>query len=123
MVSLVVTGLIVILFGLPESSLGPVFLGSIVVTIACIYYASNRESKNSMKSFSKKQNEIDINRKKRLLVDKATDFCDSRHNIAKVAALEFHRQERLNKKRNSLIEPIEYDIKQSFSKMSFFNNS
>lgn len=73
--------LIVIPFGMPESYLAPVSLGSMVgLIILFVYYASQEDKKIDRERMIAKE-KFDLHWKKRALFFMARDFDDSRKNI------------------------------------------
>lgn len=83
MFSICIAVFIFAIFGLQESSLGPLTLASMVGLIGLLVYASHRDDKQYQQKREDWRIEDEIQSRKRELIDKATDFEDSRKNIAK----------------------------------------
>jgi hypothetical protein len=83
MFSICISVFIFAIFGLQESSLGPLTLASMVGLIGLLVYASHRDDKQYHQKREQWRLEDEIQSRKRELIDKATDFDDSRKNIAK----------------------------------------
>jgi hypothetical protein len=83
MFSVCISVFIFAIFGLQESSLGPLMLGSMVGLISLLVYMSNRDDKKFEQEQVQSQLDYELHWQKRNLVNLATDFYDSRKNIAK----------------------------------------
>jgi len=83
MFSVCISFFIFAIFGLQETSLGPLMLCSMVGLISLLVYMSNRDDKKFDQEQVQSQLNYDLHWQKRNLVNLATDFEDSRKNIAK----------------------------------------
>lgn len=82
MFSVCISFFIFAIFGLQESSLGPLMLGSMVGLISLLVYMSKRDDKKFEQEQVQSQLDYELHWQKRNLVNLATDFNDSRKNIA-----------------------------------------
>jgi len=82
MFSVCISVFIFAIFGLQESSLGPLMLGSMVGLISLLVYMSKRDDKKFEQEQVQSQLDYELHWQKRNLVNLATDFDDSRKNIA-----------------------------------------
>lgn len=85
MFSICIAVFIFAIFGLQESALGPLTLASMVGLIGLIVYMTHRSDENYKRKWEQYDIEQQIKSNKRDLIYQATDFTDSRKNIAQRA--------------------------------------
>lgn len=83
MFSVCISVFIFAIFGLQETSLGPLMLGSMVGLISLLVYMCNRDDNKFEQEQVQSQLNYELHWQKRNLVNLASDFYDSRKNIAK----------------------------------------
>lgn len=88
MFSICIAVFIFAIFGLQESALGPLTLVSMVGLIGLLLYASHRDDKQYQQKREQWRLEDEIKSRKRELIYNATNFEDSRKNIAQRAEWE-----------------------------------
>jgi hypothetical protein len=102
MFSVCISFFIFAIFGLQESSLGPLMLGSMVGLISLLVYMFKRDDKKFEQEQVQSQLDYELHWQKRNLVNLANDFDDSRKNIAerfKQAQIKQDREARIKARR------------------------
>lgn len=97
MFSICIAVFIFAIFGLQESSLGPLTLSSMVGLIGLFFYMHHRSEEKYNKKWKQYDIEQEIKLNKRSLIYQSIDFEDSRKNIAK--KLELAKMKAKNKGR------------------------
>jgi predicted membrane chloride channel (bestrophin family) len=97
------------IFGLQESSLGPLTLASMVGLIGLVVYMTHRSDENYKKRWEQYDIEQQIKSNKRDLIYQATDFSDSRKSIAQRAKWDLKSKSRRHFDEDDCHDDYNYD--------------
>jgi hypothetical protein len=109
MFSVCISVFIFAIFGLQESSLGPLTLASMVGLIAFVVYMTHRSDENYKKRWEQYDIEQQIKSNKLHLIYQATDFADSRKNIAQRAKWDLKSKSRRHFDEEDCQDDYNYD--------------